>query len=80
MVNINKLKGKIIENGMNVEKLAEKIGVDRTTLYRKLNSNGENISIREANMIVAVLHLTSDEANAIFLIQMSHKCENNSLK
>lgn len=44
-VNVNKLKGKIVENGMTVSALAEKIGVDRATLYRKLSNNGETMKV-----------------------------------
>lgn len=63
---LNKLKAKIVERGMNVETLAEKIGVDRSSLYRKLN-NFEKITIGEANRIKAVLELTNEEASSIFL-------------
>jgi transcriptional regulator with XRE-family HTH domain len=66
MVNVNKLKGKIVENGLTVEKLAEQIGMDRSTLYRKLNNAGETFTIREANLICRVLNLTGTEATAIF--------------
>lgn len=45
MVNINKLKGKIVECGLNITELACKIGIDRTTLYRKINSDGTTITI-----------------------------------
>lgn len=65
-MNINKLKAKIVENGMNVETLAERIGVDRSSLYRKLN-NFEKITIGEAKKISNVLELTPDEATNIFL-------------
>lgn len=65
-VNVNKLKGKIIENGETVETLAEKIGVDRATLYRKMSNNGKTMLIKDANNIVAALKLTTDEAIAIF--------------
>ena len=65
-MNLNKLKGKIVENEMNVEKLADKIGVDRSSLYRKLN-NGEKITIGEASKIKDVLNLSDDEAYDIFL-------------
>ena len=34
---LNKLKAKIVELGMNVETLADKIGMERSTLYRNLN-------------------------------------------
>ncbi|WP_426621083.1 helix-turn-helix domain-containing protein [Bacillus licheniformis] len=73
MVNVNKLRGKIVENGMTIGELAKKIGVDRSTFYRKLNSNGETFSIKEANLICTVLGLTSKEATVFFLISMSHE-------
>lgn len=65
-MNINKLKGKIVENGMNVEKLAEAIGTERSALYRKLN-DAERITIGEATKIKAALSLTDAEAYEIFL-------------
>lgn len=65
-MNVNKLKGKIVENEMNITELAEKIGLDRSTLYRKLNTKGETLSIKEANLIVDVLNLTKDESISIF--------------
>lgn len=61
-----KLKAKIVENGINVETLAEQIGVDRSSMYRKLN-NFEKITIGEARKIKAALHLTNEEASNIFL-------------
>lgn len=65
-MNINKLKGKIVEEGMNVETLAERIGIDRSSMYRKLN-NFEKITIGEANKIKAVLNLSNEDATDIFL-------------
>jgi DNA-binding phage protein len=70
MVNINKLKGKIVENGLNTEKLADNIGIDRSTLYRKINNNGETFTIKEADLIVKALNLTAEEAKAIFFSQL----------
>jgi|GEM_PF-212532 len=69
MVNINKLKGKIVECEMSIELLAKKIGIDKATIYRKLNANGENFTIREAGLIAKALELTRDEVNAIFFSQ-----------
>lgn len=66
MINIQKLKGKIIEKGLSISELAERIDINRATLYRKLKGNGENISIKEANLIVKELDLTLEEANSIF--------------
>ena len=65
-MNINKLKGKIVENGINVEILAEMIGTDRSTLYRKLN-NFEKVTIGEAVRIKKALNLDDREACDIFL-------------
>ena len=31
MVNVNKLKGKIVENGLTIGTLAKKLGIDRST-------------------------------------------------
>lgn len=69
MVNVNKLKGKIVEKELTIEKLAEKIGLDRSTLYRKINNNGETFTIREANMICTELGLSGKEATEIFFSQ-----------
>lgn len=65
-MDILKLKGKIVEAGMNVEMVAERIGVDRSSLYRKLN-NYEKLTIGEALRMKDVLGLTDEEAANIFL-------------
>jgi plasmid maintenance system antidote protein VapI len=63
---LNKLKAKIVEKGMNVEALAEMIGIDRSSLYRKLN-NFEKITIGEALRMKVALDMTDAEASDIFL-------------
>ena len=65
-MNVNKLKGKIVEKGLSIKTLADIIGIDRATLYRKLSNNGDTLLIREANSIVSALKLSPDEAVAIF--------------
>lgn len=65
-MNLNKLKGKIVENELNVEKLADIIGIDRSSLYRKLN-NAEKITIGEALKMKEALSLNESEAYEIFL-------------
>ncbi|MFA9376202.1 MAG: helix-turn-helix domain-containing protein [Lachnotalea sp.] len=69
MVNVNKLKGKIVENGLSISDLAEKMGVDKTTLYRKISGNGESFSIKDVNLIAQVLKLNIYEINNIFFSQ-----------
>jgi plasmid maintenance system antidote protein VapI len=66
-MNMNKLKAKIIEQEMNVEQLAEIIGMTGPTLYRKMRAPLK-ITIGEAIQIKDVLGLTDEEALDIFLI------------
>lgn len=65
-MNLNKLKAKLVEKGMNVETLAELIGVNRSSMYRKFNSF-EKITIGEAVKMQTALDLSSEEATEIFL-------------
>lgn len=69
MVNVNKLKGKIVECGLSIPTLAEKIGMDKATLYRKIGKNGDTMTIHDADMISNELKLTKDEVNDIFFSQ-----------
>lgn len=69
MVNVNKLKAKMVELGINAEELSDRIGIDRATFYRRLSSNGETFSIKEADKICRELRLTRDEVNDIFFSQ-----------
>lgn len=68
-VNVAKLRGKIVELGMTISDVAEKMGIDRSTLYRKLEGNGETLLVRDANALVRILNLSSEEAVAIFFSQ-----------
>jgi len=65
MCDVAKLKGKIAEKGLNQVMLAQKTGMDKSTLNRKMKT-GESFTIGEANKIALILKLTRDEAMAIF--------------
>ena len=65
-MNMNRLRAKIIERGMNVEELADIIGMSSQTLYRKLKAPLK-ITIGEAIQMKDVLKLTDEEALDIFL-------------
>lgn len=69
MVNVRMLKGKVVEKGFTLEKLAEKLGIDRSTMSRKLGNSGEDFTIKQADDIVSYLELTPKEATAIFFSQ-----------
>jgi transcriptional regulator with XRE-family HTH domain len=55
-MNINKLKGKIVEEGLTQEKLAVKLGISVQALNAKLN-NRSSLTIREAQMITEILNI-----------------------
>lgn len=65
-MNINKLRGKIVEKEMNIEALAAVIGINRASLYRKLN-DAEKITIGEASKMKEALEMSDAEAYEIFL-------------
>lgn len=65
-MNVAKLKAKIVEREMNVEGLADMIGMDRSGLYRRLNDT-EKFTIGEAMKIKEALGMTNKEASDIFL-------------
>lgn len=65
-MNINKLKGRIVEKGLDVPAVAKMIGIDRSSMYRKLN-NAEKITIGEARKIKTALELSNEDACDIFL-------------
>lgn len=62
----NKLKGKIIEKGMNNEQMASVLGCDRATFYRKLN-HFEKFTIGEIMKMRDALSLTDQECVYVFL-------------
>ena len=60
-----KLKGKIIEKGLSVKIVAERMGLDITTLRRKLKDL-KRFKIGEAMMIAQILGLSKKELSDIF--------------
>lgn len=65
-MNMHKLRAKIIEAEMNVEELAEIIGISAPTLYRRLRTPLK-MTIGDVIKIKDVLGLTDEEALDIFL-------------
>ena len=55
-MNINKLKGKIVEAGMTQEKLAVNLGISVQSLNAKLN-NRSCLTIEEAKKITDILNI-----------------------
>lgn len=71
----NKLKGKIVEKGLNVAQVADLINIHRSSFYRKLNGF-DTFTVNEATKLKEVLGLTNMEALEIFLSR-SYRRENH---
>ena len=65
-VNVDKLHGQIRELKMNIVEVAARLGIDKSTLYRKLAKNGAGLTVRDAQLLVDILQLTDEEALLIF--------------
>lgn len=65
-MNIRKLKAAMVERGINTAQLADRIGVNRSTLYRRIATQGRGFTIGEAESIASVLGLSPAESTAIF--------------
>jgi hypothetical protein len=64
MVKINKLKAKIIENGLSIEQLCAKIPMNKSTFHRRMKNS--TFIIKDVVIIAKELSLTSEEVNDIF--------------
>lgn len=65
--NMDVLRGKMTERRVTHEEMAKLIGVDASTFYRKMKSEGTSFTVGQIHKIVEVLRLTPDEATSIFL-------------
>lgn len=66
-VNIPKLRGKIAEAGYKQYSFALKIGMDASTLRRKMKNGGGDLKLSEVQLIAEELQLTDEEILMIFL-------------
>lgn len=66
-MNVDKLKGKIVERGYSISTFCDAIDMPRVTLYRRLNQGGDDFTIGEVKKIVKGLNLDCREAMDIFL-------------
>lgn len=62
-----KLKALLVRKQISTEKLAEALGVDRSTVYRKYLQDCEGLTLRELRVIMNLLHMTPEAFYYIFL-------------
>lgn len=67
VANINKLIGKIAENGYTRQSFAKAMGMSEGTLRLKMNSNEYEFTIGESLKAKELLHLTTEEYLIIFI-------------
>lgn len=79
-MNVQALKRKILDCGYNIVEFSDKVSIDRSTFYRRLEKDGNSFTIEEALRIKDVLSLTDAEAYSIFLSEKSHKWEIEEVK
>lgn len=65
-MNCDMLKGRMREKKVTQEALAEQIGINKNTMYNKLNGNS-SFTVEEAKKISEVLRLNQIERVLIFL-------------
>ena len=64
--NINKLKGKITENGYSIDTFASKIGLCDVTVRKKMSKENSDFSISESLKVKEILNLSTNDYLDIF--------------
>lgn len=67
MVNVNKLKGAIVEKGLTQAKMAEKMGISDRTFYNKMKRKVFNSD--EIVQMASILSIDEKDVIAIFFDQ-----------
>ena len=65
-IDVRYLKEKVIEKNTTLDAVAHSIGMDRTTLYRKLRSGASSLTVSDARGISDFLGLSFEETLRIF--------------
>ena len=65
MFNRNKLKAKFVEKGFSIGQVAQILGINPATLYRKMASETE-FTRNEIAMLKSALNISLEEINSIF--------------
>lgn len=66
IVDVKKFKGKLVEKEKTQESIADIIGIDRSTFYRKMKNGGAGFTVGEIHKLVDAIPLTKEEAIDIF--------------
>jgi hypothetical protein len=64
--NVNKLKGKITENGYNLKNLSKAMDLCELTLRRKINNSNSEFTLSESLKIKKILNISNQDYLEIF--------------
>ena len=67
MINRDLLRAKMLERHVSADEMANILGINRATFYRKVRS--DSFTIQQADAIKKTLSLSSKDAIAIFLAE-----------
>ena len=65
-MNIDKMKEFMKERGLTAKDMARVINVNESTWFRKVNKNGDTVTVKEMNLIIDTLGMQKSEAAEIF--------------
>lgn len=65
-VDVAKLKGRAVEKGLTGEQVSKMLGIDQSTYYRKLKTEGESFTVGQVFAIAEALELSREDAVEIF--------------
>lgn len=68
MVNLTLLRNTIDDSGVTIVSIAEKIGISREGLYKKLSGEAE-FKASEIEKITSAMRLSKEERDSIFFAQ-----------
>lgn len=66
IIDVNTLKETVIMKNTTLEALAYEMGINRSTLYRKLRRGSSGITLKDADIIAKSLSLSKAESDRIF--------------
>ena len=66
MVNVVMLQEALKAQSLSYEEVANAIGVDRATFYRRMQRAGTKFTVEEVSKLSALLHLSGQEMQDIF--------------
>mgnify|MGYP004610583095 CR=1 FL=1 len=78
MVDTKLLKLKLRERNMTQEDVARELGIDPSTFNRKINNKfGDNITVKEAELLSDILKIPRSKLSAIFFAKELAETQEN---